>query len=227
MNKKKTKGEEYLKGYFLLLITVCIFFPLYEKGKFELIINSAHAPLLDQFFAGITQLGDGAIMILPIVVTLFIKYSYSIFLSLSTLIHIILVTLGKRILFPGMPRPIEFLSGIDIYTVPGVPISHWNTFPSGHTTTIFMLTCALAFLNSKQKWLQIVLLCIAVLTGFSRIYLMQHFLLDVLVGSVLGVASAYCGRWLTLRFFSKKKFRKGLLPRRRRGMIMLPQPIRN
>jgi membrane-associated phospholipid phosphatase len=201
--------------------------PLYEKGQFELIINMAHTPLLDYFFAGITQLGDGAIMVFPIFIAIFIKYSYAIFLALSTVIHMLFVTLGKKVLFPGMPRPIEFLSGIDIYTVPGVPISHWNTFPSGHTTTIFMLTCALAFLNSKQKWLQIVLLCIAVLTGFSRIYLMQHFLLDVLVGSVLGVASAYCGRWLALRFFSKKKFRKGLLPRRRRRMIMQPQTVRN
>lgn len=222
MGKEKTKGEEYIKGYGLLLIAVCAFFPLYEKGKFEMIVNGAHTPFLDHLFAGITQLGDGAIMILPILIALFIKYSYAILLTLSTLIHVVFVTLGKKVLFPGMPRPIEFLSGIDVYTVPGVPISHWNTFPSGHTTTIFMLTCALAFLNSKQKWLQLVLLAIAVLTGFSRIYLMQHFLLDVLVGSVLGVTSAYGGSWLTLRFFSKKKFRKNLYPKRRR---IIAQPF--
>ena len=222
MNKKKTKAEEYLRGYCLLLILVCVFLPLYEKGSFELIINRAHTPLLDHFFAGITQLGDGAVMILPIVLTLFIKYSYAIFLSMSTLIHLVLVTLGKRVLFPGMPRPIEFLEGIDIYTVPGVQISHWNTFPSGHTTTIFMLTCAVACLNPKQKWLQLILLAIAVLTGFSRVYLMQHFLLDVVVGSVLGVGSAYGGRWLTLKFFSKRKFRKSLYPKRRR---IIAQPV--
>ncbi|EPR69129.1 hypothetical protein ADICYQ_1901 [Cyclobacterium qasimii M12-11B] len=48
---------------------------------------------------------------------------------------------------------------------------------------------------------------------------MQHFLLDVLAGSGLGVASAYGGRWLTIKFFSKKKFRKSLLPKRKKYLV--------
>ncbi|MEB2774346.1 phosphatase PAP2 family protein [Algoriphagus sp. D3-2-R+10] len=222
MKKKKTKAKEYIRGYVILLIVASLFFPLYEKGKFELFVNMAHTPFFDRLFAGITELGNGAILAIPIVLLLFIKYSYAIFLAWSTLIHMVFVTIGKRLLFPGMPRPIEFLSGIDVYTVPGVSINHWNTFPSGHTATIFMLTCSLAMLFPKKKLLQLSLLGIAILIGFSRIYLMQHFLPDVVAGSILGVASAYSGRWLTLKFFSKKKFRKSLYPKRKRA---LGQPI--
>ncbi|REG90414.1 phosphatase PAP2 family protein [Algoriphagus antarcticus] len=221
MKRKKTYAKEYFKAYCILLIVACLFLPLYEKGKFELIVNKAHDPIFDSVFAGITHLGDGAILILPIIFLLFVKYSYAILLAWSTLFHMIFVSLGKRVLFRGAPRPLEFLSGLDIYTVPGVHISHWNTFPSGHTTTIFMLTCALAMLSPKKIWLQLALLGIAILTGFSRIYLMQHFVLDVLAGSVLGVISAYGGRWLTLKFFSKKKFRKSLYPKRKRALGQL------
>ncbi|WP_163378425.1 phosphatase PAP2 family protein [Cyclobacterium sp. SYSU L10401] len=216
MKKNKTKGEAYIKAYCLFLILVCAFLPFYEKGSFEVSINRAHTPFLDQFFVWITQMGDGVILIFPILILLFVKFSYAIFLALSTIIHILFVHLGKRVFFPGMPRPIEFLAGIELHMVPGVSTHHWNTFPSGHTASIFMLTCALSFLSPKQKWLQIVFLLLAILTGFSRIYLMQHFLTDVLAGAVLGVIAAYSGRWITLKFFSKKKFRKSLLSNRKR-----------
>ncbi|GEO22526.1 phosphatase PAP2 family protein [Cyclobacterium qasimii] len=222
MKRKKTRAEVYFKAYTILITLACLLLPFYEKGKFELIVNKAHTPILDLFFVGITQLGDGIILVLPIIALLFVKFSFAIFMAWSTLIHMLFVTLGKRVLFRGMPRPLEYLSGLDVYTVPGLSNSHWNTFPSGHTTTIFMLTCAFSMLNHKKKILQLFLLGIAILTGFSRIYLMQHFLLDVLAGSGLGVASAYGGRWLTIKFFSKKKFRKSLLPKRKK---ILGQPV--
>lgn len=216
MKRKKTRAKIYFRAYLYILISTCLFLPFYEKGQFELMVNENHSPLLDLFFAGITHLGDGAIVILPILAMLLVKYSFSIFLAWSTIIHMFLVTIGKRVLFHGMPRPAEYLKGFDFYTVPGVPMSHWNTFPSGHTTTVFMLTCALAMLNHKRKNYQLLLLGIAILTGFSRVYLMQHFLPDVIAGSALGVSSAYGGRWLTIKYFSKKKYRKSLFPKRKK-----------
>lgn len=216
MKGKKTYATTFMRAYITLLLIVCLFLPFYEKGKFELFINKAHNPLYDVFFAGITQIGDGAILVLPIFLLLFVKFSYAIFVGWSTIVHMVLVNLGKRVLFRGMPRPIEFLSGHDVYTIPGVPISHWHSFPSGHTTTIFMLTSALSMLSYKKKWLQQALLGVAVLVGFSRIYLMQHFLSDVLAGSLLGVISSYLGRWITLKYFSRKKYRKSLYPKRKK-----------
>lgn len=216
MKRKKTRAKIYLRAYFYILISACLFLPFYEKGQFELMVNKYHTPFMDMFFGGITHLGDGTMVILPILAMLLVKYSYSIFLAWSTLIHMFLVTIGKRVLFHGMPRPAEYLKGLDFYTVPGVSISHYNTFPSGHTTTVFMLTCALAMLNYKRKNYQLILLGIAIIAGFSRVYLMQHFLPDVIAGSGLGVASAFGGRWLTIKYFSKKKYRKSLFPKRKK-----------
>ena len=66
--------------------------------------------------------------------------------------------------------------------------------------TIF---CA-AFLLSivlRNRVLAILLLMVALLVGYSRIYLLQHFLMDVAGGALIGTGSAYA-MWL---IFSRMK----------------------
>ena len=195
-----------------------------EKGTLELWINSYHNVPSDIFFKNITHLGDGIILIAPILVLLFVRYSYTILLTWATLIHMLVVVLCKRILFHGIPRPAEYLADIPFYTVPGVSLHHWNSFPSGHTASAFMLACILSMIFSKKVWPQIIFLLTAILIGFSRVYLMQHFFMDVLAGSLAGVWSAFAARWITLSFFSSKKYRRSLYPKRKVILQDLGQP---
>lgn len=129
--------------------------------------------------------------------------------------------LGKQWLFKGSPRPAEFLKDINFYRIPGIELHHWNSFPSGHTVTIFMLTAVLSIILPRKLHLQPLLFILAVLVGFSRIYLMQHFWVDVYVGSALGLIAALLGRWVTGFLFSGKKYQRGLLTKPRR---VFPQP---
>ena len=70
-----------------------------------------------------------------------------------------------------------------------------SSFPSGHATSAFATAGVLA-LFFKDKWVHILLLLLAVQVGFSRIYLAQHFLTDVLAGSLIGVAGGIlCVHW--------------------------------
>lgn len=187
----------------------------YQKGQFELWVNSFHHPFFDLFFKIITHLGDGVVLFLPLLILALFRYIHALILLLASAIHLLLVNLGKRILFKGFPRPAEFLKEIDFYQVPGVELHHWNSFPSGHTTTIFMLCTVLALVIPRRFKFQPYLFGLAVLVGFSRIYLMQHFLIDVLAGSFLGVLSAFWGYRLSVIFFSKKRFKGGLLSKTR------------
>jgi membrane-associated phospholipid phosphatase len=72
----------------------------------------------------------------------------------------------------------------------GVPSS--SSFPSGHAMTAFATATVVAVLAPRLRW---PVLALAAVIGFSRVYLGVHFWLDVLVGSVLGVAIGLAMAW--------------------------------
>jgi membrane-associated phospholipid phosphatase len=69
-----------------------------------------------------------------------------------------------------------------------------NSFPSGHTTSVFALAVLLA-LNTNDKRISLIYLVTAIITGYSRIYLGQHFLADVVTGALIGMLSALLVYW--------------------------------
>jgi membrane-associated phospholipid phosphatase len=201
-NKNKAS---ILATYFLvILFSGLALLPFYDKGAIELKINHFHHPILDAFFANITHLGDGLILIIPIVFFIFNKYCYLLLLAISSIIHLVLVHIAKKWVFHGMPRPAEFFKDIPFYEVPGVELHHWGSFPSGHTTTAFMLATFLYLVLPKKMKIHWLLMGIAFLVGFSRVYLMQNFLMDVWAGALLGIFSSLISYFIVLKVFSKK-----------------------
>lgn len=84
-------------------------------------------------------------------------------------------------------RPPEAIGLDALVGVPGSP-----SFPSGHAMTAFATAGAVAVLAPRLRW---PLLALAALIGFSRVYLGVHFWLDVLVGSVFGLAIGAAFAW--------------------------------
>ena len=78
--------------------------------------------------------------------------------------------------------------------VPGVDLHHQFSFPSGHTTTAFAIL-VLAGLISGKRWITFLLILLAWMVGLSRVYLSQHFLMDILAGSFIGLLSALLFYW--------------------------------
>ncbi len=70
------------------------------------------------------------------------------------------------------------------------------SFPSGHTTASFAML-GVAIFRGLPLFVVIPIAIIAVLIGFSRIYLRVHYLSDVVAGMVLGLT---CGA-LSVLFF--------------------------
>lgn len=97
MNVKNKNKASILATYFLIILfSGLALLPFYEKGAIELKINHFHHPILDAFLANITHLGDGLILIIPIVFFIFYKYCYLLLLAISSLIHLILVHIAKN-----------------------------------------------------------------------------------------------------------------------------------
>lgn len=59
-----------------------------------------------------------------------------------------------------------------------------GSFPSGHSATAFLTATILSFFTN----LQIFLYFLAGLIAFSRLYLENHYLSDVLVGALIGLS---------------------------------------
>lgn len=60
------------------------------------------------------------------------------------------------------------------------------SFPSGHTTSAVGTFCAVAA-TEKRRWLSVLCVTLAVLVGFSRMYVGVHTPYDVLVGAILAI----------------------------------------
>ncbi|NDC31866.1 MAG: phosphatase PAP2 family protein [Bacteroidetes bacterium] len=80
-----------------------------------------------------------------------------------------------------------------------VPLSFWicrKCMWCGHSAAAFAFFTILALFYQKPAF-QIVCLLLAIFTAYTRIYLLQHFFQDTLVGSVIGVVtSVWVYHWL-------------------------------
>lgn len=73
------------------------------------------------------------------------------------------------------------------------------SFPSGHTMVCFIAATILAMYNRKWGYIAFP---VAVLMGFTRLYLYVHFPTDVVGGAVLGVLLGVAVTLLMRKFFA-------------------------
>ena len=82
-------------------------------------------------------------------------------------------------LFPGMPRPGKVF---DINTLPhvvnNIHLNQVGSFPSGHTMTAFAGAFAITIVLKEKHW-GLIAFIMAFFVGISRIYLCQHFFMDI------------------------------------------------
>jgi membrane-associated phospholipid phosphatase len=82
----------------------------------------------------------------------------------------------------GRPRP-------DAGAMSMLPIGpsytpNFDSFPSGHATSVFAVACAFAYFYPRLRWpLYLLAACISV----GRLYLNRHYVSDVLAGAMIGI----------------------------------------
>lgn len=183
------KNLYFLIPYLLFLISGIVVLLLFTKPQIHIYMNKFHNFFFDKFFYYITYLGDGIFSIIVISLMLFIRFRHLFFMTCASLFSLSIVTIFKHYFFDSTLRPHTYFQWIYPYKlrlVEGVDYNGFNSFPSGHTMSAFCLFFGLALIV-KNKWLKLGCFIIAFLTGYSRVYLSQHFFEDILVGSVIAV----------------------------------------
>ncbi|MBN1251937.1 MAG: phosphatase PAP2 family protein [Bacteroidales bacterium] len=181
------KNKYFLCPYFGIILIISIILLSYSKSEIHLFINKFHNSFFDLFFKYYTHLGDGIVVAVFIFILLFIKYRYAIITAISGILAIIVVQSLKRYIIPDVNRPELFFKGIhELYFVPDVITHTSHSFPSGHTTTGFLIFFISALITNN-KFLKFLFLIFAILIGYSRVYLSQHFLNDVYFASIFSI----------------------------------------
>lgn len=199
MNESAVKTKHHIT-FFIAYLFVLIpgLFLLFSKGKSEsfLILNAYHTGWLDQFFIYYTEAGNGITMIL---LSLFFFFGLkNKKLGLTFLLAYAFTGIVAQLIKPlaESPRPLVYFSPQWLsFFIRGVIHTGNSSFPSGHTVSAFAGAAVLA-LYYRSSRLHVMLLVLAILVGYSRIYLSQHFLIDVLAGSFIGVTGGIaCFYW--------------------------------
>ncbi|MCB9316533.1 MAG: phosphatase PAP2 family protein [Lewinellaceae bacterium] len=202
----------------LLFFILGLFFQLFIPAGNEILsLNPWRTDPLNFFFRNWTQMGEAPVFVLLGVVSMAWRYRFALLILLTGLIVIPTSYFMKESI--RKDRPITFFekNGLRdaVQADPAVYLNRGKTsFPSGHSMAAFAMYGLMAFFfNKKRKWLELACAIAAILVAFSRIYLVQHFLADILGGAFIGLLIANLVWWFNARYLQQMTvLDKGLVP---------------
>lgn len=203
--KQFIKNNWLFYSLYLTVILISAYYLLsYDKVTLHKLINFIVGnPFVDSFYKYFTHVGDGIFAVILGVLILIYNIRNGLYILLSYAIAGGLASLIKWSVNYTRPHHVfsYYKKHIPLNYVEGVQMIGEHSFPSGHATAAFSVFTALALI-SKNKFLKIIYFIIAFNAAFSRTYLSQHWLVDILAGSVIGVVIA---TFLYFVFYCNKK----------------------
>ena len=212
-------------GLSLILAVVLGLALLYiPKGELHLLLCDHHTPARDIFYRYYTHIAEWFPYVICVALLLFGRIGDGCFASACQAMAALTTQIVKHIVVA--PRPMTWFAthfpDVQLPLAPGVKMNLWYSFPSGHTTSFFALAFVACILLTRHPRIpsflrilvQILLFALAALGAYSRIYLSQHFAMDILGGIVVGVGitiACYAifhrfedQKWYNHRVFQKK-----------------------
>lgn len=198
----------YVITYLVLLMAILGLMYVYPKPELHMLLNSYHSSLQDTFFKYYSMLAEWPLYAIALLPLLWKKVKMTIFFAMCELTGGSILQILKHIISTDRPVSVfEHYAYMDLPLVQGVTMHHGNSFPSGHASTFFMFcTCcviiqAYSYIQRDRPYslgkkilfntMLIALLVVAAVGAYSRVYLSQHFLADVCVGSVIGFITPF------------------------------------
>ena len=209
----------------LILIAVLGLALLYiPKGELHLLLCDRHTPARDIFYRYYTTVAEWFPYVVCAAILLLGRIGDGVFASSAMIVSALSTQILKHLI--NAPRPLTWfgmhMPDIELPLTEGVRMNCWFSFPSGHTTSFFALALVASILITSHPRIsrlpsllfQMLLFGLAAIGAYSRIYLSQHFALDVFAGMLVGtlitlacyaIFSRYEGqKWYNYRVLSKK-----------------------
>ncbi|MFT4645524.1 MAG: membrane-associated phospholipid phosphatase [Planctomycetota bacterium] len=185
-----TKHKFFLLPFILWLLIGSIVLSLIQKGDLVLWFNDNRFIFGNFYFTVASAFAEWQFILFFLFIVAYEKIGNLFILALTWAFTGIVAQSLKRLF--DMPRPAGFYKDLDVNLnfINDDRLYYANSFPSGHTTTAFALFFIMAIFT-KNKYMQFLFFIFALSTAFSRVYLLQHFFMDVYFGSILGVLLAY------------------------------------
>ena len=195
---------------FLLFFLACVFVLLsYSKADGFYLLNTYHSDFLTTLFIWFTYLGDGIFCVAAgVLLVIFKKRFLGLMVLSSYAISGIIAQVLKYFITEARPAVLLRDSSYQ-YFIDEVTLHNLYSFPSGHASSAFALAAVFSFAAENKNY-SMAFLSAAILVGYSRIYLAQHFIDDVLAGAMIGLFSAIIS-WI----FFEKLFNHILRPKKR------------
>ncbi len=194
----------------LIPLIATLYFPELNRESF-LFINQWGSSFPNFVWSNITLLGDGLWALGLMSIGVFIAHSKnplgSRSLAAAAVVGGVVLGVVVQVLKRSfdIERPARVFTNTDIHII-GEALS-FNSFPSGHSATIFyMAAILLAYFGIRSISLMVTLLSVAAIVALSRITTGVHFPADILSGSLLG----WIFGWVTMRILHQKMQATGI-----------------
>lgn len=191
------------------IIGFIVFFNI-SKGTEILWIQNHYAGLTNWLFTNLTLVVEIPVCVAIIfIILLLASYQKFVFLVLNYLLTGGILLWLKE--YFEHDRPFLFFDkqGIALHYLPHIDPLLLVSFPSGHSEAAIVFAFTISLILKKQIY-KILIAIVGMLTCFSRVYLMQHFLQDILAGSLLGFTMSIVWLYVYQISFGKKIVDYGL-----------------
>ena len=223
----------FLSLSLILIIVLGLAIAFIPKGELHLLLCNSHTPARDIFYRYYTGVAEWFPYVVCVALLLFSRIGDGVFATSAMALSALSTQVLKHI-FNAL-RPVTwfdmFMPEVELPLVEGVKMNYWLSFPSGHTTSFFALAfvvCVLLTSRTSKTSItsrtglirnsiivsitgQVLLFSLAALGGYSRIYLSQHFAMDVFGGIIIGIGITFLCYAVLSRYEAKKWYNYRIL----------------
>jgi membrane-associated phospholipid phosphatase len=200
-------------GFAVLTLIALYLILTRQVGDLLLFINKQRTPGRDRFFIFWTQMAEPVAYITILIMYLMVRYRTAVFSIVVGAAAGIVSAILKGFFQHARPLRWFYDNAIELWGTlalfdPNDYNNSWaySSFPSGHAMSAFAIYSFIAFNAGRWKpAIGLVCILMAASVGFSRMYLLMHFMKDISVGGFLGVGIGIAAFYIQFRIYPQRE----------------------